>query len=108
MFAVRLLQLQLAVRSGHALLRRAQVRAILQGLHLQILEIDLHGLVFEVADNVVIGRHGFVSQQLPQVRERLDFRQLRLLHVAFELQQLQLDHQVVVLAEAAGLVLMSR
>ncbi len=105
LFANRLLQYQLAVRSGHALLGRAQVRAILQGFQLQVIEIDLHRLVFKRADNVVIRRHRLVSQQLPQVRQRLDSSQLGLFFVAFELQQLQLDHQIVVLTEAAGLVL---
>jgi hypothetical protein len=55
---------------------------------------------------VVTLRHGFVSQQLPQVRERLNLGQLRPFEVALELHQLQLDLQLVVLAAAADLALM--
>ena len=81
--------------------RRAQIRPILQGLRLQFLERDCQRLVFECARDIVIGGHRFVTQLLPEVRQRLGLVEHRLFHVGLELHQLELDLQVIVLADAA-------
>ena len=108
LLANRLLQFVLAAGGGYALLRRAEIRPVLQSLQLKVFQIALQRLIVERPRDVVVGRNGFVTQQLPQVGERLDLGQFRLLIVGFELQQLQFDLQVVVLADGAFVVTQSR
>jgi hypothetical protein len=86
--ANRLLQFVLAVRGGHPLLRRVVVRPVLESFDLQIFEIALHRLIVEGPGYVIVGRNGFISEQLPQVRKALDASQLGLLNIGLELQQL--------------------
>ena len=71
--AVGLGQFILALGRDHALLRGAKIRAVLQGFGLQVFEFHLHRHVIEVAGNVEIFRHSFVSQKLPQADQRLHF-----------------------------------
>src|SRR4029077_15949129 len=67
LFADRSLQLILTAGSCYALLGGAEVRAVLQGFHLKILQVAHEGLIVERSGHVVIGGNGLVSQQLPQV-----------------------------------------
>ena len=87
---------------GNAELRGDKSGAIRQSFQLQILDPERQRLVIEWPRDVVVGRNGFVAQLLPQVRKGLRLGKLRLFNVLLELQKLQLDLQVVVLADVAG------
>jgi hypothetical protein len=103
--AIRLLQFPLACRGGHTLLRSAKIRPVLQSLHLKVLEIGVQGLVIERTGHIVIRRHGLISEHVSQVIKSLVPGKYRLLVVALVLQQLNLYHQEIAFAHAAGLVL---
>ncbi len=87
-FAVCFGQFVLALRCGHAQHRRAIVRAVVQGLRLQVFELHRHALVIEIAGHVEIFRHSLIAQKLPQTYQRLSLGQLRHRYVALKLQQL--------------------
>ena len=67
-------------------------------------QIALQRAVVECSGDIVVGGNGFVAEQLPQIRQRLDSRQLSLRQISLELQQLQVDLQIIILADGAFLV----
>src|SRR5208282_3329078 len=87
LLANRPLQIILASCCGHPFSRRTIVGAILHGFELQVFTIAPHRLIVERPCYVIVRRNGFVSQQLPEVRKRLNLGELRLLKVGLELQQ---------------------
>src|ERR1039458_968994 len=61
LLGIRLSERILAVGGCNAQHRRAQVRPVLKGFRLQFLDSDHQRPVFEFANNVVIGRHRFIT-----------------------------------------------
>ena len=97
-------KLVLALCRLHALGGGEKVRAKLERPHLNILLVELERDESEVTDDVVIRRHRFVAEQLPQARLGLNQRQSGRGNVRLELQQLDLDLEQVAFADRPGLV----
>src|SRR5690348_2050973 len=100
-----LLQRELAFGRSHTLLRGAKIGTISQRCRLEILKIARHLLIFELPGYVVIGRHGLIPEQLPQIREALNGGEPRLRYVRLKLQLLQFDLQQLVLADVTRIEL---
>ena len=51
----------------------------------------MHLVVFKFPRDIVVRRHGFITQLLPKIREPLNFGEFCLRHIILELEELEFD-----------------
>ena len=104
LLTIRFGQQILTVGRRHPLRRRLEVRPLLERLQLEILEVALHLMVFKFSRDIVVRRHGFITQLLPKIGKPLNFGKFCLRHIILELEKLEFDLQFVIFADRSFLV----